>query len=223
MRRDDPSASRTCSYTVSSGRQDDGSFRRVSSADHGSEETTTQSGDPQLNSLWHARSMTTEQLTQLSESLADSVSTAAPSVVQVHGAGRPASGLVFAPDIVITTMRALGREDGLHVRGHEGPAKEAQLAGWDPTTSLALLRVAGLAGAPIRPQLHNRASAISRSQSDDRGATLSAPARASLRSSAVRCAQAGVARSIRCFAPPRRCTTDSPAVRSSIRPAGCWA
>jgi S1-C subfamily serine protease len=95
--------------------------------------------------------MTTEQLTQLSESFADSVSIAASSVVQVHGAGRPASGIVFAPDIVLTTMRALGREDGLHVRGHEGTAMEAQLAGWDPTTSLALLRVAGLGGAPIEP------------------------------------------------------------------------
>ena len=95
--------------------------------------------------------MTTQQLTQLSESLADSVASAAPSVVQVHGAGRPASGLVFAPDIVITTMRALGREDGLQVRGHDGSTLEAQLAGWDPTTSLALLRVAGLAGAPITP------------------------------------------------------------------------
>src|SRR5215208_6881146 len=95
--------------------------------------------------------MTTEQLTQLSDSLADSVSTAASSVVQVHGAGPPASGIVFAPDIVITTMRALGREDGLHVRGHEGPVMEAELAGWDPTTSLALLHVVGLAGAPIKP------------------------------------------------------------------------
>ncbi len=95
--------------------------------------------------------MTTESLTQFSESLANSVSNAASSVVQVHGAGQPASGLVFAPDTVITTMRALGREDGLHVRGHEGPAMEAQLAGWDPTTSLALLRVSGLGGAPITP------------------------------------------------------------------------
>ena len=30
-------------------------------------------------------------------------------------------------------------------------AMEAQLAGWDPTTSLALLRVSGLGGAPITP------------------------------------------------------------------------
>ena len=115
--------------------------------------------------------MTTEQLTQFSESLADSVSTAASSVVQVHGAGRPASGLVFAPDIVITTMRALGREDGLHVRGHEGPAMEAHLAGWDPTTSLALLRVAGLAGAPItpataQPRVGHLALAVGRSWSN---------------------------------------------------------
>ena len=131
----------------------------------------TQSGDPQLDSLWHARSMTTEQLTQLSESLADSVAAAAPSVVQVHGAGRPASGLVFAPDIVITTMRALGREDGLQVRGHDGSTLEAQLAGWDPTTSLALLRVAGLAGAPItpataQPRVGHLALAVGRSWSN---------------------------------------------------------
>ena len=115
--------------------------------------------------------MTTEQLTQFSESLADSVSTAASSVVQVHGAGRPASGLVFAPDIVITTMRALGREDGLQVRSHEGPAMEAHLAGWDPTTSLALLRVAGLAGAPItpattQPRVGHLALAVGRSWSN---------------------------------------------------------
>jgi S1-C subfamily serine protease len=95
--------------------------------------------------------MTTQDLTQLSESFADAVSTAASSVIQVHGAGSPASGIIFAPHVVITTLRALGREDGLHVRGHEGPEMEADLAGWDPTTSLALLRVAGLAGAPIKP------------------------------------------------------------------------
>jgi serine protease DegQ len=95
--------------------------------------------------------MTTEQLTQLSESLADSVAAAAPSVVQVHGAGRPASGLIFAPDIVITTARAIGREDGLQVRNHEGSALDAELAGWDPTTTLALLRVAGLAGKSLTP------------------------------------------------------------------------
>ena len=115
--------------------------------------------------------MTTEHLTQFSESLADAVAAAAPSVVQVHGAGRPASGLVFAPDIVITTARALGREDGLQVRGHDGSTLEAQLSGWDPTTSLALLRVTGLAGAPIapataQPRVGHLALAVGRSWSN---------------------------------------------------------
>jgi len=95
--------------------------------------------------------MTTEQLTHFSESLADAVAAATPSVVQVHGAGRPASGLVFAPDIVITTARAIGREDGLQVRGHDGSTLDAQLAGFDPTTSLALLRASRLGGTPIKP------------------------------------------------------------------------
>jgi serine protease DegQ len=115
--------------------------------------------------------MTTDQLTQFSESLADSVGAAASSVVQVHGAGRPASGLVFAPDIVITTARALGREDGLQVRGHDGSTFDAQLAGWDPTTSLALLRVTGLAGVPItpataQPRVGHLALAVGRSWSN---------------------------------------------------------
>jgi S1-C subfamily serine protease len=115
--------------------------------------------------------MTTEQLTQFSESLADSFAAAAPSVVQVHGAGRPASGLVFAPDIIITTACALGREDGLQVRGHGGSTHEAQLAGWDPTTSLALLRVPGLAAALIspataQPRVGHLALAVGRSWSN---------------------------------------------------------
>ena len=68
-------------------------------------------------------------------------------------------------------MRALGREDGLQVRGHEGPEMEAHLAGWDPTTSLALLRVAGLAGAPItpattQPRVGHLALAVGRSWSN---------------------------------------------------------
>jgi S1-C subfamily serine protease len=83
--------------------------------------------------------------------MADIVSAAAPSVVQVHGRRRPASGLVYAAEHVVTTMRALGREDGLRVRGHENQTFDAELAGWDPTTSLALLRVPGLQGRTLTP------------------------------------------------------------------------
>jgi len=90
-------------------------------------------------------------LSNFSNQLADAVAAASPSVVQVQGRRRPASGLVYADGVVLTTVRALGREDGLHVRRHDGQAFDAELAGWDPTTSLAVLRVAGLGTAAIAP------------------------------------------------------------------------
>jgi S1-C subfamily serine protease len=88
-------------------------------------------------------------LTDLSQHIADLVDGATESVVQVHGRRRPASGLVYRADVVMTTMRALGREDGIRVRRHDGEAFEAELAGWDPATSLAAVRVPGLGGRPL--------------------------------------------------------------------------
>ena len=95
--------------------------------------------------------MTNELLSTFSNQLADAVAAAAPSVVQVQGRRRPASGLVYADNVVLTTVRALGREDGIHVRRHDGRSLDAELAGWDPTTSLAVLRVAGLETPAIAP------------------------------------------------------------------------
>jgi serine protease DegQ len=95
--------------------------------------------------------MTIESLTALSNSLADAVSAVAPSVVQVQGRRRPASGIVYADDVVVTMVRALGREDGLHVRRHDGQTLDAELIGWDPTTSLAVLRATGLDAKPLTP------------------------------------------------------------------------
>ena len=95
--------------------------------------------------------MTTEWLTTVSNSLADAVAAAAPAVVQVQGRRRPASGLVYADDVVVTMVRALGREDGLHVRRHDGHTLDAELIGWDPTTGLAVLRAAGLDTKPLTP------------------------------------------------------------------------
>lgn len=95
--------------------------------------------------------MTNESLTTFSNQLADTVEAVAPSVVQVQGRRRPASGLVYSDNVVLTTVRALGRGDGLHVRRHDGQTFDAELAGWDPTTSLAVLRVAGLQTPPVAP------------------------------------------------------------------------
>src|ERR1700733_7272647 len=95
--------------------------------------------------------MATDLLTSFSNQLADAVSAASPAVVQVQGRRRPASGLVYADNVVLTPVRALGRGDGLHVRRGDGRTLDAELAGWDPTTSLAVLRVAGLETAPLAP------------------------------------------------------------------------
>lgn len=89
-------------------------------------------------------------LNQVSNELAEAVAAAAPSVVQVVGRRRPASGVVYAPDVVITTARALGRDDGLKVRRAGGEAFDAQLAGWDPATGLAVLQAPGLGAPAIR-------------------------------------------------------------------------
>jgi S1-C subfamily serine protease len=85
-------------------------------------------------------------LTDFSNQMADIVSSAAPSIVQVRGRRRPASGVIYGEGTVVTTMRALGREDGLQVRLHDGGLLDAELAGWDPATTLAALRVPGLTG-----------------------------------------------------------------------------
>src|SRR5688500_10442914 len=90
-------------------------------------------------------------LTEFSNQLADVVASVAPSIVQVRGRRRPASGVVYGDGIVVTTMRAVGREDRLHVRIHEGELLDAELAGWDPATSLAALRVPGLSGRGLTP------------------------------------------------------------------------
>ena len=115
--------------------------------------------------------MTTELLTSFSNALADAVAASAPSVVQVQGRRRPASGLVYTDDIVVTMARALGREDGLHVRRHDGHTLDAEVVGWDPTTGLALLRANGLEIKPLTPaaaqaRVGNVALAIARSWSN---------------------------------------------------------
>lgn len=91
----------------------------------------------------------TEILSTFSNELADAVALAAPAVVQVQGRRRPASGIVYADNIILTMARVLGREDGLHIRRHDGQTLDAEVAGWDPTTGLAVLRANGLDVKPL--------------------------------------------------------------------------
>jgi S1-C subfamily serine protease len=128
-------------------------------------------GDLRAAAFCHHERMTTELLNSFSNQLADAVAAAAPAVVQVQGRRRPASGLVYADNVVLTTVRALGRGDGLHVRRDDGRTLDAELAGWDATTSLAVLRVTGLETRPIVPaasaaRVGNLALAVARSWSN---------------------------------------------------------
>jgi serine protease DegQ len=116
-------------------------------------------------------------LTEISNALADAAAAAAPSVIQVQGRRQPASGVIYAPGVVVTTTQALRREDRLHVRGSEGDAVEAELVGWDPATGLAVLKAPALRGGPITvakqaARVGNLALAIGRSWSN--GLTVSA-------------------------------------------------
>lgn len=121
--------------------------------------------------------MTDTSLAAFSNHLADAVAAAAPSVVQVLGRRRPASGIVFETDAVLTTGRAVGRENGLKVRTPDGRTLEARLAGWDPATHLAVLRVDGLDVPAAKPtdapaRVGHVALALARSWSNAVTATL---------------------------------------------------
>jgi S1-C subfamily serine protease len=112
-------------------------------------------------------------LTEFSNQLADIAAAAAPSVVQVQGKRwRTASGVVYASGAVVTTIKALGREDGLRVCGSDGHAIDAELVAWDPATGLAVLKAAGLAAPPIAAakqpaRVGNLALALARSWSNN--------------------------------------------------------
>jgi S1-C subfamily serine protease len=95
--------------------------------------------------------MSAPTLVDFSNQLADIVDAIAPSVVQVQGGGRPASGIAHARDVVLTTTRALGHDGHLRVRAPDGRVFRAELTGWDPATGLAVLRGEGLDLKPVEP------------------------------------------------------------------------
>jgi len=91
-------------------------------------------------------------LTELSNQMADAVDKAARFVVQVRSRRwRPAAGLVFANRHVLVSDHALEQEEDLSIRTHEGRALAATLAGRDPSSDLAVLKVPDLTDEPAAP------------------------------------------------------------------------
>ena len=119
--------------------------------------------------------MASHTLSDFSNQLADAVAAAGQSVVQVHGRRQPASGVVHSTDVIVTTTRAIGAEDGITVRTPDGRELQAELIGWDPATHLVALRATGLNLQPLavapQPRVGNVALAIGRSWSNALTAT----------------------------------------------------
>ncbi|MFL5734125.1 MAG: S1C family serine protease [Chloroflexia bacterium] len=85
----------------------------------------------------------------LSNSLADAVERVGPSLVQVNGRQRqPASGVVFADELILTAEHVLEREEDLTIQTHDGRTLPAQFVGRDPSSDLAVLKVPGLGLSP---------------------------------------------------------------------------
>ena len=84
-------------------------------------------------------------LTELSDALADTVSTAGANVVRVEARDRiPASGIIWSRDgLVVTAHHVVERDDRIIVGLPEGETLAAELVGRDAATDLALLRVQG--------------------------------------------------------------------------------
>jgi S1-C subfamily serine protease len=87
-------------------------------------------------------------LSVLSGEIAKVVAGLAPSVVRVDArGGRPATGIVWADNLVLTADHVIEADDNILVTGAPTAVK-ASVVGRDRATDLALLRTEGLRGAP---------------------------------------------------------------------------
>lgn len=77
---------------------------------------------------------------QLSSALADRIDAVAPFVVALKAGSRPRSGILWRPDVVVTSEQVVGeQESAVVVQG--GAEVAAKLAGRDPTTNVAVFRL----------------------------------------------------------------------------------
>lgn len=84
------------------------------------------------------------QLLALSQALQGAVDMAGKSVVAVHARPRvPTSGVIWRPGVVVSTNHTVRRDEEITVTMHDQRSVPATLAGRDPGTDLAVLRLAG--------------------------------------------------------------------------------
>lgn len=90
-------------------------------------------------------------LTDFSNGLSAAVEKAGASTILVDARKRyPASGIAYAEDLVLTADHVVTREDDLKVLLPDGKSLSATVAGRDPGSDLALLRLAEKSLAPAK-------------------------------------------------------------------------
>lgn len=91
-------------------------------------------------------------LTTLSDALADAVQKAGAATVLVDGRRRfPASGVAYAPDLILTADHVLEREEEIRVVLPDGTRLDVSIAGRDPGSDLAVLRLSSAVASPGEP------------------------------------------------------------------------
>ena len=116
------------------------------------------------------------ELAALSQELAAAVEGAAKHVVAVHARPRfSSSGVFWRPGVIVTAEHTIRREEEITVTLPTGATVPATLAGSDPGTDLAVLRVenAGHDAAPAAPAIAPGHVALSIGRSPDSGVNAS--------------------------------------------------
>ena len=86
-------------------------------------------------------------LVELSDALADAAELAGKSTVLVDARRRmPASGIVFAPDLVLTANHVIEKDEDINIVLADGTDVSAKLAGRDAGSDLAVLKLERAAG-----------------------------------------------------------------------------
>ena len=86
--------------------------------------------------------MSSNVLVELSDALADAAEKAGEATVLVNARRRmPASGIVYASDLILTADHTIEREEGIKVTLADGTEVSAKVAGRDPGSDLAVLKL----------------------------------------------------------------------------------
>ena len=84
----------------------------------------------------------TNKLFELSNEIADAAEKAGKSIVLVNARQRmPASGIVFAPDLIVTADHVIENETDISVMLPDGTWQKGTLAGRDPGLDLAVIKI----------------------------------------------------------------------------------